>query len=352
MSGVFDHPWLGALFGDAEARAIWSAEAQMARILAFEAAWSRALGEAGLAEPAAAEAAAAAIEAHRPDMADLARGTARDGLPVPALVRQLRRAAGDHAGAVHEGATSQDAIDTALALAIRDTTDLLLTRLEALEAALGALDARHGRARLMGRTRMQAARPIAVSTRLASWRDPLARHCERLAALRPRVERVQAGGAVGDAAALGDAAPAVVASLARRLGLGAPERAWHAQRDGVAEWGAALSLVAGTTGKMGQDVCLMAQQGLDEIVLAGGGGSSAMAHKSNPVLAELLVTLARFAAAQLGGLHGAVVHEQERSGAAWMLEWMTLPPLALAAARSLSAGLELCAQVERIGEAA
>ena len=61
------------------------------------------------------------------------------------------------------------------------------------------------------------------------------------------------------------------------------------------------------------------------------------------------MTLARFAAAQLGALHGALVHEQERSGAAWTLEWMVLPPLALAAARSLSAGLELCAQVERIG---
>lgn len=352
MSAVFDHLWLGALFGDAEARAIWSAEAQLARSLAFEAAWSRALGEAGLADPASAEAAAMAIEAARPDMEDLAQGTARDGVVVPALARQLRRAAGEHAAAVHTGATSQDVIDTALALAIRDTTALLLRRLEALEAALEGLDARHGAARLMGRTRMQAAQPIAASTRLASWRDPLGRHRTRLLALRPRTELVQVGGAVGDAAALGGEAPAVAASLARRLGLHAPERSWHTARDGVAEWGGMLSLVTGSLGKMGQDVALMAQQGVDEIALAGGGGSSAMPHKNNPVLAELLVTLARFNAGQLGALHGALVHEQERSGAAWMLEWMVLPAMAMAAARSLSAALALCEQIVAIKEVA
>ena len=72
MSGAFDHPWLGALLGDDEARAIWSAEAELARMLRVEAAWSRALGEVGLADPAMAEAAAAAIERHRPDRDALA----------------------------------------------------------------------------------------------------------------------------------------------------------------------------------------------------------------------------------------------------------------------------------------
>ena len=51
-----------------------------------------------------------------------------------------------------------------------------------------------------------------------------------------------------------------------------------------------------------------------------------MLHKSNPVLAELLVTLARFNATQVSILHHSLVHEQERSGAAWMLEWMVLTP--------------------------
>ena len=74
-----------------------------------------------------------------------------------------------------------------------------------------------------------------------------------------------------------------------------------------------------------------------------------MPHKSNPVRAELLVTLARFNATQLAGMHQAMVHEQERSGTSWMLEWMILPQMAIATARSTSCALDLLAQIERFG---
>ena len=93
----------------------------------------------------------------------------------------------------------------------------------------------------------------------------------------------------------------------------------------------------------------MAQQGLDEIALSGGGGSSAMAHKQNPILAELLITLGQFNAVQIGGMHQAMIHEQERSGSAWSLEWMILPQMAQAAGRSLSAAIEVCSKIERMG---
>jgi 3-carboxy-cis,cis-muconate cycloisomerase len=94
----------------------------------------------------------------------------------------------------------------------------------------------------------------------------------------------------------------------------------------------------------------MAQQGVDAARLGDGGASSSMPHKSNPVRAELLVALARFAAAQAGALHGALVHEQERSGSAWMLEWMVLPQLAAAAGRSLGAAQELVGSLEAVGD--
>ncbi len=98
--------------------------------------------------------------------------------------------------------------------------------------------------------------------------------------------------------------PRCAKSLAEELGLGdAPQ--WHSQRDRIAELASWLSLVTGSLGKFGQDVALMAQAG-DEIKLSGGGGSSAMPHKQNPVAAELLVTLARFNAVQLSGIHQAL----------------------------------------------
>jgi 3-carboxy-cis,cis-muconate cycloisomerase len=120
-------------------------------------------------------------------------------------------------------------------------------------------------------------------------------------------------------------------------------------RDGIAEAGSLMSLITGTLGKMGQDICLMAQQGIDEIRIDGGGGSSAMPHKQNPVLAELLVTLARFNAVQVSGLHQAMIHEQERSGAAWTLEWMILPQMVQATGRALAVASALTTQIVDIG---
>ncbi|WP_180897719.1 3-carboxy-cis,cis-muconate cycloisomerase [Martelella soudanensis] len=346
-ASVFDDPWLCGLFGDGEIAAIWSHERRRSHMLAFEAAWARALGACGLADAGTAERAAAAILAAHVDDGDIRAGTAVDGVPVLALVRALKAVAGETA--VHTGSTSQDVIDTALALTLKETSALIAARISTLSDALAGLESRFGGNRLMGRTRMQVATEITAADRIAAWREPLADHAERLAALRPRVERVQVGGAAGDRKALGDKAQAVTDHVALSLGLHPTARSWQARRDGIAEYAGFLSLVSGTLGKIGQDIALMAQQGIGEIALSGGGGSSAMPHKQNPVLAELLVTLARFNAVQVSGMHQAMVHEQERSGAAWSLEWMILPQMAAATARSLSAGLAVTAGVERMG---
>lgn len=344
MTDVFTQPWLSGLFGDEAAQAIWTPGASLSRMIAFEAAWSRALGQTGAVDGDMAERAARAIEDWTPDEAALRQGTGRDGLPVPELVKGLKQAAGDAADAVHVGATSQDVMDSALAMASRDTLALLDERIFGLEAALRGLADRAGDARIMGRTRMQAALPIMATHRIGVWAQPLARHRDRLAELRPRVACVQVGGPVGDRRNL---APGMVGFVADQLGL-AEAPCWHAARDGIAEFGGVAAMIAGSCGKIGADVCLMAQQGVDEARVAGGGGSSAMPHKQNPVAAETLVTLARYASAQAGALSGTMVHEQERSGAAWTLEWMVLPPLAVSAARALGLCIELVEGLEII----
>ncbi|RUU26526.1 3-carboxy-cis,cis-muconate cycloisomerase, partial [Mesorhizobium sp. M6A.T.Ca.TU.002.02.2.1] len=140
---------------------------------------------------------------------------------------------------------------------------------------------------------------------------------------------------------------AVRAAVAERLSLGdAPQ--WHSQRDRIAELANWLSLVTGGLGKFGQDIALMAQAG-DELQLAGGGSSSAMAHKRNPIDAEMLVTLARYNAVQLSGTHHALVHEQERSGAAWTLEWLILPQMLMAAGASTCVADRLLSNITAIG---
>lgn len=351
MISVFDHPFLSALFNDPEIAHLWHAKAQLDHYITFEAALAEALGSAGLVSHEAGSATAAAIRKTEITLEALNAGTSEDGVPIPALVRVLK-AGSPHPEAVHSGATSQDVMDTALALTLRGITDRLLARLEALRAALDAVAERFDRNTLMGRTRMQAALPIQVSDRVSSWRAPLDGHYARLTALRPVTELLQLGGPVGTREGWGAKADTVARSMADALSLNTPAHVWHSDRANLADYANALSLITGSLGKMGQDISLMAQQGIDEIRLSGGGTSSAMPHKSNPVAAELLVTLARFNATQLAGMHQAMVHEQERSGAAWMLEWMTLPAMTIATGRALSASTEIAGRIESFGTAA
>ncbi len=343
----FDHSLLSGLLGDAEIAPFLSAEADLKAMLAFEKALAEAQAELGVVPAQAGSAIAAAIAAFEPDMGALAAATAQDGVAVPELMAQLKARLGEpFAKHVHFGATSQDVIDTSLALRLKRAAACLDARLAAMVGQMDAMAKREEGRSLTAHTRMQRAGTVGAAHKLASWRDPLIRHRERLTELGPRLFLLQLGGAVGDRAALGGKAREVAERMAGALGLGSPDRARHSERDGVAEFANWLSLVSGSLGKMGADIGLMAQTEVGEIVLRKGGRSSAIPGKSNPVGAETLVALARFNATLLGGMHHALVHENERSGAAWTLEWMLLPQMVMASAASLRQAASL---LESIG---
>lgn len=332
----FDHPYLSGLVGDDECSALFSAAADIRAMLDFEAALAAAEAEASLIPKDAAGVIAAACSGFEPEMAALRSGTARDGVVVPVLVEALRASVGEpYRSHVHFGATSQDVVDTSLALRLGRLAGIYDARLVSLIAALDRLDQRDGDLAVMAHTRMQAAIPVPAARKIRSWRDPLARLRGDLAAVRAGVAILSLGGAAGIAEKLGDRAAPVVAGVAERLGLHPAERARHSEREGIVAFASWLSMVTGCLGKMGQDIALAAQSELAEIRLASGGGSSAMPHKVNPVGAELLVTLARFNATLVSGMHQSLVHENERSGAAWALEWMLLPQMAVACGTAL-----------------
>jgi 3-carboxy-cis,cis-muconate cycloisomerase len=343
---VFDHPFLSGLLGDGEVAAFFSVEAELKAMLDFEDALAAAEAEKGVIPDAARKAIAGAIQGFRPDVEKLRQSTARDGVVVAELVRQLRAAVGKpHAEYVHFGATSQDAIDTGFALRIDKVLGLLQGRIDTLVERLGELEMRDGAIPVMAHTRMQAAIEVPASRKILSWREPLFRHRARLSTLRKEIAVLTFGGAAGTLDKLGSAGEQVATAMAGRLGLGLVPRARHSERDDQAELAGWLSLVTGSLGKMGADIALMAQNEVGEIRLKGGGGSSAMPHKVNPVGAEMLVTLARFNATLVSGMHQALVHENERSGAAWTLEWMLLPQMTVATAASLRTALELVGNI-------
>ncbi len=342
---AFDHPFLSGLLGDEETALYFSAAADIRAMLGFEAALARAEAVHGLISHEAARHIGTVCATFEPNVLHLRTATARDGVVVADLVKQLREAVGSpYSDCVHLGATSQDVIDTSLMVRLKAIAFLFSNRLSKLAKVFDSLDAQFGKNPLMGRTRMQAAIAITVSDRLRAWRAPLAGYRDRLT---EQSFPLQFGGAAGTLDKFQDLAPAVRSALAHELGL-SDTRQWQSQRGVIADFANLLSLVSGSLGKFGQDVALLAQAG-DEIELSGGGGSSAMAHKQNPVAAETLVALARFNATQLSGMHQSLVHEQERSGAAWTLEWLILPQMVMATATSLRLALELAGNIKRIG---
>ena len=348
----FDHPLLSGLLGDEAAARQFSADADIAAMVAFETALAEAEAEEGVIPEAAASAIVAAARSFSPNMDALRRATAKDGVVVPDLVRQLREAVGEpHARHVHFGATSQDVIDTSLTLRVLPVLDLLSARLDQLADALNRLDERYGDVTVMAHTRMQAAIPVPAARKIASWRGPLGRHRIRMRDIRDAWAVVTFGGAVGTLDKLGANAGPVARKLAARLKLKPASPARHSERDGVGALASILALVTGSLGKMGADIALAAQTEIGEIELASGGGSSAMPHKVNPVGAETLVALARFNATLLAGVHQSLVHENERSGAAWTLEWMLFPQIAVATAAALRIGVELVSETRFAGHA-
>ncbi|MFZ1430740.1 MAG: 3-carboxy-cis,cis-muconate cycloisomerase [Geminicoccaceae bacterium] len=324
------------LLTDSEIAVILGDAAMVQAMVRVESTLAEVEGGLGVIDAGAAERIVTALATFAPDLDDLAHGTAKAGVPIPALVAQLRRAVGDDADCVHWGATSQDIVDTALVLQLRRALDVLERRLDAVGTALADLAVAQRATTMIGRTRFQQALPTTFGLKVAGWLAPLPRHRERLAELRPRLLAVQFGGAAGNLAALGPSGIAVMQGLASALGLACPAMPWHSQRDTMAELASWLALLTGTLGKLGLDVLLLAQNEVGEVREAEGGGSSTMPQKSNPIRAEALVALARRNAALLGGMYDAMLHAHERDGAAWQVEWQVLPDMVAAAAAALT----------------
>jgi len=348
----FDDPILSGLVGDDDVASLFTPSATIAAMVRFELALSRASAAEGFVPEAAVAALERACATFAPDVDALRQGTMRDGVVVPELVRQLRMATGEpQAGHVHKGATSQDVIDTALTLRLAEVASIVRRRLRIVDGTLGDLVVRFGDRSLTARTRMRRAMPIVAGDRIAAWRSPLLRHRNRLDETTRDACVLQLGGAAGNLGAFEGRGPAIAARMGAELGLRVPERSWHSQRDEIVALAGVLAMIAGSVGKIGQDIALMAQEEVGEVTLASGGGSSAMPGKVNPIGAEVVVALARFAAAQMAVMTGSLVHEQERSGAAWTAEWLVFPQICAAAAGSLAALTRLLGDIDTVGAA-
>ncbi|WP_371156715.1 lyase family protein [Jannaschia sp. 2305UL9-9] len=329
-----DSPLLRDLFADPEIARLFTDTAAVRAMLIVEGTLARVQGSAGLIpETAAAYLHRAAMEIQI-DPAGLASETARNGVCVPALLAAFRKQAQapEHTQFLHWGATSQDIIDTGLALRLRQVLTLLGDRLDRLLTLLADLADTHAETPMIARTYGQPATVTTFGAVVATWGTGLLALRDELPGVRDAVLIVTLHGAAGTLSVLGEQGPAIRADLARALGLGDPVGVPHADRAhilGLAGW---ANRVLQACAKCATDLLLLTREG--EVTLSGGGSSSTMPQKANPVAPSVVCALAAHGAGHAAALSMRPAWDQ-RDGAAWFTEWLSLPPLMAATGKAL-----------------
>ena len=315
-----------------------------------ENAWLSVLVDAAVAPPSASADLTALVDTG--DAAAIAAGAERDGNPVTGVVKLLRgRAPDDAARWLHRGLTSQDVLDTALLLCLREALGVLAEHLTAQVRTLAGLVETHRDVPMLARTLTQSALPSTAGMKFAGWLSATLDAADTLAAL-PALP-VQAGGAAGTMAATtelagsADAAVQLSAGLARAVGL-SPATPWHTGRSVITRYGDALVTCCDAWGHLANDITTGSRGEIGEFSEGSSGGSSTMPHKANPVL-SILLRRAALTAAPLGAtLHAAsAASVDERADGGWHAEWATLRTLtrrtivAASQATDLLAGLRV-----------
>jgi len=329
----------------------------VAAIVRFEAALARAQAAVGLVPADAAQAIGAAAREFSPDLDRIAAKGHEAGTPVVEILVQLGEAVEERrAGArrfLHVGATSQDALDTAMVLCVKPCVQLALEWLAASREAAFDLARKHAGTPVLARTLLQAAGITTFGATTANWGLALRRCEKRLREAAEEGLHVQLGGPVGTGAAFGDRWPELRTAVARELGLGAgPAGTWQSARDAWTNLLMQLGLATGFAAKIAGDLALMAQTEVGEVrdPSSASGLSSAMPHKRNPVLCLRIRSCGKVVEGLTAVLLSTIVVEQERGLGTWQAELAIAPPLvsyavsALGSLASLLRGLHFDAE--------
>jgi adenylosuccinate lyase len=323
----------GHLWGTEELHRLLDDEGRIQCWLDILAAFAEAEAEVGLMPAEVAEQIRAHADVALLDLQAVAEQTRATGHSTLGLIRCLQQVLPESAREwIYHGATVQDLSDTWTSLVMRAMGDILERDLARIEAAASLLAREHRDTIMCGRTHGQPGLPITFGFKAAVWVSELRRHRQRLAEGRQRWEVVQLGGAVGTMEFWGERALPLLTAFADRLELATPDIAWLTARDRVAEFIGLLAMVAGTLGKVGQEVYELQRPEIGELrepVGAGQVGSITMPHKRNPELSEHLVTLARLVRADASVAWESLLHEHERDGRSWKAEWAVFPEACL-----------------------
>lgn len=282
-------------YGTPEMKRIWSEESKLYKLLMVEAALAKAEADVDMIPKEAAEKIEAAVDSV--DLERVKEIEARINHDMMAVVLALSEQCQTAGKWVHFGATSNDMLDTQLALQIKDSIALLRQKTLAVRDALVDKARDHKTTVCVGRTHGQIGVPTTYGLRFAVWASEMDRHLQRLAELEPRAAVGQMTGAVGTQAAFGPQGVQIQRRVMEYLGLDSVEVSTQIiQRDRHAEFVMWMANTATTLDKICVELRTLQRSEIAEVEEYFGKkqvGSSTMPHKRNPIKSEQVCGLAR-----------------------------------------------------------
>ena len=344
MSSIFE-----GFLSSPEAPLSFGDQSFVQAMLRFEAALARAQASCGLIPESSAQSIIGTCKVELFDTAKIVRESPRAGSLAIPLVKSLKETVGlfnpQAVAHVHFGCTSQDAIDTAMALVTRDALDLIELDVRKSADALLAMATLHADTPILARTLMQPASLTSFGFKCVAWAAPLVRSLKRLRAAAPNALQLQLGGTVGTLSSMNGKGARVSELMAQDLGLTLAPMSWHTQRDEWVALGCELGLLTGSLGKIARDIVLMSQFEVGEVaeqVEPGRGGPPNMPHKHNPVASMVAIAASQRVPQRVAALLAVMPQEHERAAGAWqaeLAEWPQLVMSAHGAARAMAQAL-------------
>jgi adenylosuccinate lyase len=339
-SHIVDSRFFSGGYSTEEARQVFCDLRRLQRWLEVEVALALSQAELGVIPAAAARELEKAARLDRLDLEAIRADGARTGHSLIPLLNAWQHAAPPEAGRyIHFGATTQDIQDTAQTLEIRDILTIVDRDSKTIIRQLAGLAERYRDLVMIARTHGQQALPITLGAKIAVWLDEMVRNGERLRGCRKTVLTSQLFGGVGTMAAFGEGGIELLDRFSARLGLAAPLCCWQTARDRLAELLATLAILAGTLGKIANEICQLARDEIGELeepFHMGKIGSTTMPHKRNPELCEQVLVLARLVRNNAALGLETLISEHERDYRAIRLEWVAVTDASLFVCGALS----------------
>ena len=341
-SHILDFLVLGNNFGTSEMRAVWSEQNRLEKQVEVEVALAQAQGELSVIPADVAKTIVSKANAAQLSLEEIAEQAAKAKHSLMSTINALQQQVGQAGQFIHYGATTQDIVDTATVLQLKQSFSIIErdTKLVALE--LKRLAKQYQYLPMVGRTHGMQALPTTFGFKLAVWLDEFVRHLQRLNEIKQRVLVGNISGAICTYASIGKLGSQVEERALSRLGLNTPNIGWQAARDRFSEYASVIALISGSLGKIGNEFYNLMRTEINEVeepFSDGKIGSTTMPHKRNPAALEGLASLTAPLLKSVALIHESMKVEHERDAMSWRAEWIALPEINLYISAQLQTAL-------------